>query len=79
MVVLPAMRAFSSPLRTWARMIFAGTPVRASASGTPSRGAVGDGDVGLLLGVVRVRIGLRVGDWLLRICHTDRYASPRDA
>ena len=26
MVMLPAMRAFSSPLRIWARMIFAGMP-----------------------------------------------------
>ena len=26
MVVLPAMRAFSRPLRTWARMILAGMP-----------------------------------------------------
>ena len=70
MVVLPAMRAFSRPLRTWARMILAGTPVRASASGTPSRGAFGDGDVGLLLGVVRFGRGC-----VLLLCHDDVYAS----
>lgn len=47
MVVLPAMRAFSRPLRTWARMILAGTPVRASASGTPSSGRFSMGTQGV--------------------------------
>ena len=37
-VVLPAMHALRRPLRTLARMILAGTPVRASTSSTPSSG-----------------------------------------
>ena len=43
MVVLPAMRAFSRPLRTWARMILAG-PGKGLGLRHAQQGAVGDGD-----------------------------------
>ena len=72
MVVLPAMRAFRSPLRIWA------DDLRRDAReglglGHAQQRTVGDGNVGFLLGVGGVIFGCGCS---LRFRHTDGYASP---